>query len=252
MNIRKNYLFIINTLVVVFVICLLSSCNITDSDNESPSEIKGLANTEWRLEFIEEVTEGNVFPDKEGSKWTVPDDQYYSIDFVGDSTAISKTACGNIVTCSGNYKLTAQDTISIELLCNTIPRPPFCERTLEYMTMIKSVRCFQIKEDSLFLYYQDSTNYKKGELLVKFIPDVAVDSLLTETKFRDLNVKVKEYFPHLGIWHLIFNASDKTDQEVLSIFKNDNRIIAAQFNHFVTQRSGNLERKVMLHYSRVK
>ena len=57
---------------------------------------------------------------------------------------------------------------------------------------------------------------------------------------------VKEHFSHVGVWHLTYYAPDKSDDEVLMIFKDDPRIIAVQFNHEVSLRS-NIEDKVTLY-----
>lgn len=85
--------------------------------------------------------------------------------------------------------------------------------------------------------YPQMQNYKHGELLVKFTPKTGVTSVLSESKFRDMNVKVKKYFPNLGIWHLTFNSPDKTDKQVLSNITTDSRILAIQFNHYVYPRT---------------
>lgn len=84
---------------------------------------------------------------------------------------------------------------------------------------------------------QQAPRYKEGELLVKFERNINVRNVLSETEFRDTNVDIIRYFPHLGIWYLKFDESKRNDAEVLSQLRSDNRVVNAQFNHFVTLRS---------------
>ncbi len=83
---------------------------------------------------------------------------------------------------------------------------------------------------------QQAPRYKEGELLVKFEGNINVRNVLSETEFREMNVDIIRYFPHLGIWHLKIDESKRSDAEVLSQIRRDNRVVNVQFNHFVTLR----------------
>ncbi len=88
------------------------------------------------------------------------------------------------------------------------------------------------------IYSQEqSQKYREGELLAKFEENINVRNVLSEIKFREMNFEIIQYFPHLGIWHLKFDESKRSTTEVLSHFRSDKRVFAAQFNHFVTLRS---------------
>lgn len=84
---------------------------------------------------------------------------------------------------------------------------------------------------------EESRKYREGELLAKFEENINVRSVLSEFKFREMNFEIIQYFPHLGIWHLKFDESKRSTTEVLSQFRSDKRVNAAQFNHFVTLRA---------------
>lgn len=81
------------------------------------------------------------------------------------------------------------------------------------------------------------TTYKEGELLVKFIPNQTAYSVLSESKFSEMRIKIKEHYPNLGVWLISYEDPSRTNREVLERVKGDYRIKSAQFNHRVTPRT---------------
>lgn len=79
--------------------------------------------------------------------------------------------------------------------------------------------------------------YKEGELLVKFASNQKARSVLSENRFSEMNIKIKEHYPNLGVWLISYEDPSRTNREVLERVKEDSRIKFAQFNHRVTQRN---------------
>jgi len=87
------------------------------------------------------------------------------------------------------------------------------------------------------LMYAQQLEYKEGEMLIKFDHNIVAEMVFSETRFTEMNFTIKRHFPHLGVYHVSFETPGQSDHEVMSIVRNDSRIIAAQFNHRVYQRS---------------
>ncbi len=79
--------------------------------------------------------------------------------------------------------------------------------------------------------------YKEGELLVKFAPNQTARSVLSENRFSEMNVKIKEHYPNLEVWLLSYEDPSRTNRELLERVKEDFRIKSVQFNHQVTLRT---------------
>ncbi|MDI6402438.1 hypothetical protein QLX67_10565 [Balneolaceae bacterium ANBcel3] len=141
----KPRLFFVIGLLFALPFVSSSGCS-TGPDYE---ETEALANTAWRLDYIQ-AEEGKVFPDHESSSWEPPLEEYYHIHFIEKDSAKVVNRCDPPV--SGNYYVTSTDSIDIVIDRDFIPRGGWkCSRALEIMGMIEDAATYSRGKETLQL-----------------------------------------------------------------------------------------------------
>lgn len=140
-----------SVLYILLILVGISSCSIFDSDADG--DLESLANTHWELEYIE-ASNGNVFPDHEGSRWIPPQDEFYRLFFTGDDSITVNNRCDPSV--YGTYEYIEPDTIKIILDdLGVIPRGGWkCSRAVSFIELVENAATAKLNEKSLLLQTQ--------------------------------------------------------------------------------------------------
>jgi heat shock protein HslJ len=150
------------TLLVVFIVtaALFVSCDLMQADSRRVPDPDRLVGVTWELEKT-------MYTD--GSTWTVPGNEFYTIVLTDQNTTGGRAACNS---CGGEYTLSGPDSISIMWFCTEA----MCAETERFKHHISRTTRYETPGTGLRLKFTGDDRYPSGVMFFKAENGKEVDS----------------------------------------------------------------------------
>ncbi|MFO8029809.1 MAG: META domain-containing protein [Cyclonatronaceae bacterium] len=144
--IPKKCPIVILAVVSIFTAGLFASCDLMQTDSRGVADPDRLAGVTWELTKT-------IYTD--GSTWTVPENEFYTITLTDQFTTGGRAACNS---CGGEYALSGPDSISIMWFCTEA----MCAETERYKHHISHTTRYETPGSEMRLKFTGDDRYPSG------------------------------------------------------------------------------------------
>lgn len=147
----QNTIYTTLAIIAILIATLIASCDLMTADNHRVADPDRLVGVTWELTKT-------IYTD--GSTWTVPENEFYTITLTDQNTTGGRAACNS---CGGEYALSGPDSISIMWFCTEA----MCVETERYKHHISRTSRYETPGSEMRLKFSGDDRYPSGVMFFK-------------------------------------------------------------------------------------
>ena len=149
--ISKKCPIVILAVVSIVAVGLFASCDLMQTDSRRVADPDRLVGVTWELTKT-------IYTD--GSTWTVPENEFYTIVLTDQNTTGGRAACNS---CGGEYTLSGPDSISIMWFCTEA----MCAETERFKHHVSRTTRYETPGSEMRLKFTGDDRYPSGVMFFK-------------------------------------------------------------------------------------